>query len=124
MRQRCELPDGHLLGGRADGDQSRGMRRLVRENREPAVDLERVDRDHLGLEARRDRLRDGALPGRRRPEDCDHLGRRELGPFSAFDPRAPVGRVPIGHVPAPRLRATDLLPAPRAYPGNADGWVT
>jgi hypothetical protein len=53
------LPDGSLVLEIPDGRQARGSRRLMRENRQAAVDLHRVGGDDLSGNALRDRLGDG-----------------------------------------------------------------
>ena len=52
VRERGERADAHLLVERPDGDEPRRARRLVREDRQAAVDLHRVGRDDLGRRAR------------------------------------------------------------------------
>ena len=109
VRERRELADGHLLVERADPDEPGVERRLVREDRQAAVDLQRVDGHHLGPEPRRRRLCDGALARGGRAEDRDHLGK---APMARAHVR--VGRVLVGHVLRRDARATGLLPTRRA----------
>ena len=73
VRQRRERAHAHRLFERPEPYEPRGTRRLVRENRQAAVDLHRVRGDDVRPETRCDSLGDGALPGRSRPEDRDHL---------------------------------------------------
>ena len=74
--ERGVLADGHRLREVADRDEPRRLGRLVREDRQAAVDLERVGGDDLGAELGREGLRDRGLAGRRRAEDRDDLVRQ------------------------------------------------
>ncbi len=78
VRQRLELTDGALAVERPDADQARvGV--LVREDREPAVDLHRVGRNELGRDSLGNRLGDGGLARRGRAENGEDGGWRGDG---------------------------------------------
>ena len=72
VREACVLPDGGFVRERPYGHEMRGPSGLIREDRQPVVDLHGIG----GYELRRNEtcegLRHGALPRRRRPEDPDH----------------------------------------------------
>ena len=94
----------------------RVRRRLVREDRQAAVHLQRVDGYHLGPEPRRRRLCDGALARGGRAEDREHLRPVLGGPRSR--PRRSCPRRPCparrrrsGHRPPPH--ASSLTPKRR-----------
>jgi len=70
VREALELADGALPVERPDPDEARA-RVLVRQDRQPAVDLHRVRGDELGGDPGRDRLRDGGLPRRGRSENAE-----------------------------------------------------
>jgi hypothetical protein len=69
-----ERADAHLLSQRADTDQPRRARRLVRQYRQASVDLHGIRRDDFRAEPVGHSLRYGALPRRCRPEDRNDLG--------------------------------------------------
>jgi hypothetical protein len=70
------LADRELLGKITDGDEPSRRLRLVGENRQAALHLERVRRDDLGRELSRNALRDRGLSRCGRPEDRNDLGLR------------------------------------------------
>ena len=103
VRQRGERTDAHLLTECADPDEPRRPRRLVGEDRKPAVDLHRVGRYDLRAEAVRDRFRDGALSRGGGTEDRDDLHAKrtlDLDVHRLSEPtcrRSPVRRGLFGH---------------------------
>ena len=72
VREPLVLAHRRLVVERPDADEPRRPCRLVREDRQAAVDLRRVGRDHLAAERVGDELCDVGLAARRRPEDGDH----------------------------------------------------
>ena len=76
-----ELACGHGLREVTDSDEPGRLRRLVRENREAAIDLERICRDDLRAEAAREGMCHGGLAGCRRAEDRNDLD-AQSGDFS------------------------------------------
>ena len=76
VREPGVLADGHRLAEARGSRRGASARRLVGEDRQAAVDLERVGGDDLGAERVRDAPCDGRLAGRRRAEDRDHLVRQ------------------------------------------------
>ena len=73
MRETLVLADRHLVHQLADPDEARRLRGLVGQDREAAVDLERVGGNHLGSEPVGEALRDLGLAGGGRPEDGENL---------------------------------------------------
>jgi uncharacterized membrane protein YbhN (UPF0104 family) len=72
VREALVLRDRGLVVEPPDPDEPRGQARLVREDRQPSIDLHRVRRDDLGLEPWEESLGDGALSRGGGPEDRDH----------------------------------------------------
>ena len=73
VRERRVLADRHRLTEAADPDEVRGLGGLVGQDRQSAIDLERVGGDDVGAERIRDAPCDGRLAGGRRAEDRDHF---------------------------------------------------
>ena len=73
VREPGVLADRHRLGEATDPDEVRGLCRLVGQDRQSAIDLERVGGDDVGADRVGDAPRDGRLAGGRRTEDRDHL---------------------------------------------------
>ena len=76
VRESGVLADRHRLTEAADPDEVRGLGWLVGQDRQSAVDLERVGGDDVGAERIRDVPCDCRLPRCRRAEDRDHFVRQ------------------------------------------------
>ena len=74
-REAAYSPTDALVRERPDRHEPRRARRLVRQDRQPAIDLHGVRGDDLGAEPVGERLGDRGLARRRRPEDGDHARR-------------------------------------------------
>jgi hypothetical protein len=75
VRELLVLAHGCHAGKRPDPDEVGREIRLVRQDREAAIDLHRVRGNELGGDPRRNGFGDGRLSARRRPEDRDHVRR-------------------------------------------------
>ena len=73
VREVGVLGDGHVLVEISNGHEPGRGDGLIREDRKASVDLERIRRDDLRSQARREPLGDGGLPGCRRPEDREDV---------------------------------------------------
>ena len=71
VRERRVLADRHRLTEAADPDELRWLGGLVGQDRQSAIDLERVGGDDVGAKRIRDAPRDSRLTGGRRAEDRD-----------------------------------------------------
>ena len=110
--------DAHLLGERSDPDELRRTRRLVREDRQTAVDLHRIGGDDLGSELLGEPLGDCALARRGRSVQRNNLHPRCERSSAALVVTA--RGVRFGHVGGGRLsghrpppHASSLTPKPR-----------